>query len=690
MMKISGRVSNRETSAPLSNVAVSNGESTVHTDDAGHYLIEAEPSLHRILRLTTPAGFTGAETPHTLIDELEPLSPTHDFSLEPNPESLREDFTVLQVTDLHLEVDGGAYGVDEAHAREHLLALIREVKPDLLVATGDLTERGSPKSLRLYRALADSLPIPVFSVFGGHDGIVERDSGHHPQPYVQHFEAAVAPTQYSFDWGRTHFIVFHNEKGSYDRQERERRNQWLDQELASCETGQNRIVLLHAEPSPELCATLCRHRVDLVLHGHWHSSKLHRIAGTLFAATPSSCFGGIDTLPSGGRCIMVRAGEVTTRLHFRGKVGEEGGTAPDSIQLSDSVFLKKGWERQLRSVLHRAAPVTQDGHLIVSLLDENNGHEAGLLCLNAATGLSDWQMATDASIKNSVAIVDDTVYAVSVTGRLYALNLNDGRVRWQIDLPEYPHRWIFSSPAVNGDRICVSSFMGASVHSTLTGEMIWHRHLTALDWTESLGDWTAPYASPLPCGDRFILTLPENGYHALHCESGAPLWQLPTMIPCTTPTPLLHGDVMIAFLAGNVLARINVETGEVITRRELPVHHPFSLARYGNRIMVTAADTGLNILDATSLVPVGHQTVGPDLMDMALYRFDTATALSSPAIYEETLLLGSNDGILTVIGADGEVVGRHEFGSPLSAPIAVADGRAILSTFDGRLISYSV
>jgi 3',5'-cyclic AMP phosphodiesterase CpdA len=69
---------------------------------------------------------------------------------------------LLQVSDTH-------FGTEQAPVVEALAAWAREQRPDLLVLSGDITQRARPAQFRAARAFTDRLGVPVLAVPGNHD-----------------------------------------------------------------------------------------------------------------------------------------------------------------------------------------------------------------------------------------------------------------------------------------------------------------------------------------------------------------------------------------------------------------------------------------------------------------------------------------------------------------------------------------
>ncbi len=71
--------------------------------------------------------------------------------------------TLLQISDLH-------FGTEQAPVMQALLALSNEKKPDVLVVSGDITQRANPEQFRYARAFCDRFGVAhLLSLPGNHD-----------------------------------------------------------------------------------------------------------------------------------------------------------------------------------------------------------------------------------------------------------------------------------------------------------------------------------------------------------------------------------------------------------------------------------------------------------------------------------------------------------------------------------------
>lgn len=197
---------------------------------------------------------------------------------------------LLHVSDVHF---GPKHLPELAQAVGELV--VRE-RPEVVVVSGDLTQRAKPRQFRQARAWVDSLAAPVVFVPGNHDVPMYRFwerllspfgawRSHFDRALVRDHRAAglaVLGVNTAFAWTIKH--------GRLDRGELAR----LERELAALPDGGLRVVVAHhpladtaelrGEPAAaggETALELCRrYGVELVLSGHLHRSIWLRTART--------------------------------------------------------------------------------------------------------------------------------------------------------------------------------------------------------------------------------------------------------------------------------------------------------------------------------------------------------------------------------------------------------------------------
>lgn len=81
--------------------------------------------------------------------------------------------TVVQITDCHLLDEAGQrlHGLDPDACLAGVLDLASQFEPELIVATGDLTENGGEAAYRRLREILQGAPAPVACLPGNHDDL---------------------------------------------------------------------------------------------------------------------------------------------------------------------------------------------------------------------------------------------------------------------------------------------------------------------------------------------------------------------------------------------------------------------------------------------------------------------------------------------------------------------------------------
>ena len=676
MVKITGKV--HCGGEGLEGAAVANGEKVVRTGADGGYALEAEPGAHTFVQVCVPDGYRALEG---FFQPIPQGGGQIDFALEPAPERRASCFRVAHITDLHVVVEAGRLTGWETLV-EDLRRLVDEARPDFIVASGDLTNRGTVAELEDLRRAFAAGEVPIFPLFGGHDGNEERFAGEQGQSFTRNFEQVIGPTHFSFDWGGRHFVFYPLEEGFFSLADRERKRQWLRADLEGQPAGRESVVVTHTPPPVGFMEEVGPQGVSAVLYGHWHSSKIFAHQGVCAVSAPPLCFGGIDTRPRGYRLVDFAEGSRQFALRALGE-REPQTESSERITLGERTFAL-AWEQRLPGGTHRAAPVRGHDSVLASLADEGWPGEVGVRCLNGASGEMRWQAATDAAVKNSsVPVGTDAWAAVSVTGRLHLIDAASGQVRWQADLPGYPERWLFTSAAVDGEKVFAGGKAGYGAYELGTGRLCWYTTL------ESSDNWSC-YASPLVCGERLVALVQRRGLLALDANSGEIAWERELAVEYQYGSPVLAGERVISGGDGGSLIALEAATGETVWQEPvLEGGYPSGLTVSGERIFAVTPAGEVRCCDLRSGALRWCAPTGPDRLDMTPYRRGTGSLLAAPAVRDGLVLVGGNDGMLHVLEEEtGRCLQQVNFGTPLSAPPVLGEDELFVGTYDGRLCCY--
>jgi 3',5'-cyclic AMP phosphodiesterase CpdA len=250
---------------------------------------------------------------------------------------------ILHVSDVHF---GPPHLPDVASG---VLDLVARRRPDLVVVSGDLTQRAKPAQFRQARAFVDRIPAPTITVPGNHDvpmyrfwerllapfGAYRRHFAAELEPEVEDEELLVVGVNTAFNW---------TIKGGRIRRARLRQ---LERRLARAPDRLVKIVVAHHQlvPAPrfdsqrvmgharEAVDVFRRGGVELVLSGHLHqawisSSEAYYPSGRppvllVYSGTSTSSRGrGCERRRNTCNWIVVDDGEI--RVSHLGWDGDEG------------------------------------------------------------------------------------------------------------------------------------------------------------------------------------------------------------------------------------------------------------------------------------------------------------------------------------------------------------------------------
>lgn len=216
-----------------------------------------------------------------------------------------QGMSIAQITDMHIRPEGAlAYGrVDTApylaRAVEHLLRL--RPRPDVVLATGDLVDGGSPEEYRRLRALLAPLTMPVFLIPGNHDArdaLADAFADHAYLPRGGRF------MQYVVEDYPVRLIALDTlVPGQVGGLLCEERLGWLGTRLAEA-PDRPTVIFMHHPPfvtgiahmdryglarASEFAEVVRRHpQVERVACGHLHRPIQARVGGTLASTAPST------------------------------------------------------------------------------------------------------------------------------------------------------------------------------------------------------------------------------------------------------------------------------------------------------------------------------------------------------------------------------------------------------------------
>jgi 3',5'-cyclic AMP phosphodiesterase CpdA len=211
---------------------------------------------------------------------------------------------VAQITDMHIRPSGTkAYGVvdTEAMLRQAVASILAQPRqPDIVIASGDLTDCGLPEEYELLRDILRPLPMPVYLIPGNHD---RRDNLRKVFAGDGYLPADGEFLHYTVEHLPLRLIALDTVVPGKGRGEMDAaRLAWLEARLAE-QPDRPTFIFMHHPPFPTglqyMDSINCRNgaamaelvrrypNVERVACGHHHRSIQIRWAGTIGSVAPS-------------------------------------------------------------------------------------------------------------------------------------------------------------------------------------------------------------------------------------------------------------------------------------------------------------------------------------------------------------------------------------------------------------------
>jgi len=218
---------------------------------------------------------------------------------------------IAQITDIHLGFDQGNPDEVNRQRLDHTLqTLIKSPnRPDLLLATGDLTEHGDLRSYEALKEALATLPFPAFTCLGNHDKRANFSTVFPDVPVAEGF------VQYAVDLDGLRLILLDTlEEGRHGGAFCEARAAWLNRTLDAAPDVPT-LIVMHHPPVPvgigwmdpgadepwviRFRETIAgRSQIVAILCGHLHRSVVAPFQGTTLAVCAATAVQlGLDLRP---------------------------------------------------------------------------------------------------------------------------------------------------------------------------------------------------------------------------------------------------------------------------------------------------------------------------------------------------------------------------------------------------------
>lgn len=307
----------------------------------------------------------------------------------------------------------------------------------------------------------------------------------------------------------------------------------------------------------------------------------------------------------------------------------------------------------------------------VKAVNADDGKEVWSVNLAEKQG---WMSSSPALLSGGVTVQGGHVYVGSEKAQVYALNTSDGTVAWQTSVAGEA----LSRPVVSDGVVLIHTSNG---------------QLQALDQASGAVKWTVNLdmpalslrgeSAPVTAFGAAIVGGDNGRVSAVLMEQGQMIWQQrisqatgPTEIDRLSDvdtTPVVVDGVIYALAYNGNLTALDLRSGQIMWKRELGSVNDFIVD--GGHIYIVDQNDRLLALTTDGGVTQWTQS---DL----LHR-----NLTAPVLYNGSLVVGDSEGYMHWINPDdGHFVAQQEVDSSgfLTEPV-VADGKLLIQAKDGTL-----
>ena len=342
------------------------------------------------------------------------------------------------------------------------------------------------------------------------------------------------------------------------------------------------------------------------------------------------------------------------------------------------------WVTNVGANIFMTSPLVHNGRIFTASVDEDDKGRAAIFALDATNGSIVWKHPVKASIKNTIAIADNKVFAQDALGNLYAVNCSDGSTAWTDKLPVSWYPALIEGLATKGDTLFAGTGRGLSAYDARTGRRLWLNK----EWSQAEGT-----TSTLSVGDGVVLTGAQwSALFANSATTGKKLWSTGADgLSDRGASPVIVNG--LAYLPSRQsFFIIDVKTGRIVTRKELPVKVDVTSTPLltDNEIVFGSTNSGLVALNPSTLDLKWTTPVGDALVYTGPYTRNVSTTIeTSPIAAGKYIYVAASDGIIYAVErGSGRIRWRHFTGAPIFSSVAASGNMLIATDFGGNVYCF--
>lgn len=224
-----------------------------------------------------------------------------------------------------------------------------------------------------------------------------------------------------------------------------------------------------------------------------------------------------------------------------------------------------------------------------------------LVAVDAASGGILWRQRLEAGATGAPTVAGGVVYVVSKDNRAWAIDAQDGKVRWQFAGTPSPSSIVGGAGPAIGDTLAIFPFTSGEVVATFRngGAERWRSRVMGQRPGQAYAGITSIAADPVIVGNTVYAANASGRVAALSLDSGNPVWT--AREGATSPLWVEGGSVFFVSDQGELL-RLDASSGARIwgvplpyqvtdnPRRQRDVHVHYGPVLAGGRLWVASSD----------------------------------------------------------------------------------------------------
>ena len=347
--------------------------------------------------------------------------------------------------------------------------------------------------------------------------------------------------------------------------------------------------------------------------------------------------------------------------------------------------LQIAWVNNIGANIYFTSPVVKDGVVYIAALDDDLRGEGGVYALDASSGKLLWMFQTRNSVKNTIAIEGDKVFAQDAEGYLYAVQAKSGKLAWEAKLnaPVFPA--VIEGLATNNGVVYAGIGNSLAAYDANSGRVIWQNKA----WGVNQGT-----TSTISVNEDFLIMGTQWGaLHGHDAKTGKHLWSLSKDgISDRGSSPAIYGNIAY-LISRNSLFVIDAKSGSILSKKafDYSLDATSTPLVTDKLIIFGTVNNGLVALDRETYEQKWKVTTQPSLVYTAPYQFYPTNAVeTSPILVGKYVYVGASDGVFYGVNTEtGKLEWRHEVGAPVFSPMAASGLSIFASDYSGNIYGFT-